>query len=210
MLLKRFADDVEDTHRAGHDPEGVEATLAQIESDTVPVIERLVHGELPTTAEQRFRMSMFMALQYTRGWRFREDVNDMGTAMAREHLSVALSWEKVAMRLPQRSEPVNDSTVAAYRDEVLQGGWWLQMSQPHAVQEALRFAMELCLPELLTRRWRVLHFDVPLVTSDAPVTLWSPSGPRRRVRIPTRHRHRAHDRPGARPAHRTGHGPRRK
>jgi hypothetical protein len=51
------------------------------------------------------------------------------------------------------------------------------MSQPHAVQEALRFAMELCLPELLTRRWRVLRFDVPLVTSDAPVTPWSPSAP---------------------------------
>jgi hypothetical protein len=136
------ADDVEDTHRAGHDPEGVEATLAQIESDTIPVIERLVHGGLPTTAEQRFRMSMFMALQYTRGCLFREDVNDMGTAMARQQLSVVPTWEKVAMRLRQRGEPINDRTVAAYREQVLQGGWRLQMSQPHAVQEALRFAME--------------------------------------------------------------------
>jgi hypothetical protein len=171
------ADDVEDNHRAAHDSEGVETTLAQIESDTVPVIERLVRGELPRTAEQRFRMSMFVALQYTRGWRFRQDVNDMGTALARQHLPDLLPREKVAMSLRQQGVPVNDKTVAAYRDEVLQGGWRLQLAQPHAVQQALRFAMEWCLPELLERRWRVLRFDVPLAISDAPVTLWSPSVP---------------------------------
>jgi hypothetical protein len=37
-------DDVEQTHRAGHDPEGIEGTLARIESDTVPVIEHLVRA----------------------------------------------------------------------------------------------------------------------------------------------------------------------
>ncbi|MEU8090001.1 DUF4238 domain-containing protein [Micromonospora chalcea] len=167
-------DDVELGHRSGHDPEGVEAALARIEGDAVPIIEKLNRGELPVDEESRYRMSLFMALQFSRVWRFREDVNDMGTAIAREHLAVLLTDDVVAERLRQQGKAVNPAAVEAYRLEIIGGGWRVELSQPHLVQQALRFAVEFTLPELLRRRWRILRFCTPLVLSDSPVALWSP------------------------------------
>jgi len=49
------------------------------------------------------------------------------------------------------------------------------MSQPHAVQTALRHAIETVQPLVYFRAWHVLRFPAPvLLTSDAPVAVWSP------------------------------------
>jgi hypothetical protein len=51
----------------------------------------------------------------------------------------------------------------------------VSMSDSHAVQETLRFALEIQ-PILFSRPWRLLRFHEPmLLTSDNPVGLWSPA-----------------------------------
>jgi hypothetical protein len=80
------AEDVEEPHRVGHDPEAVERALAGLESEVSRIIGAVLGGEFLLPPEHRFKLSLFAALQVTRGWRFRKDMNDLGTLAMRQYV----------------------------------------------------------------------------------------------------------------------------
>ncbi len=80
--------DIAESHQAGHDPEQVEKTLSEIEGESAPMLDRLVRDGFPLPVEHRYRLSMLVALQASRGRRFRQDVNDVATIRAKQSLEV--------------------------------------------------------------------------------------------------------------------------
>lgn len=75
--------------------------------------------------------------------------------------------------------PFDDASVAAFRERAIgPDGPRLAMSQPFAVQESLRMALEEISTHLFLRTWRLLRFsDDSLLISDNPEGIWSPVPP---------------------------------
>lgn len=167
--------DVAESHRGGHDPELVERALAGIEGTAGPLLAALAAGTLPSF-EDRFRISLFIALQHVRGPGFRADMNRLGTLEARALLRQTMTVERATAFLRARGEPASPADAQARIDSALsENGPTLVMSQPHAVQEALRHGIEVVQPLVYFRAWEVWRFPGPvLLTSDAPVAVWSP------------------------------------
>lgn len=69
----------------GYDPEGVEAALSSIEAHASPILKSIIEGKMPTRKEDRFWLSLFVSVQLTRGWQFREMVGEVGNSIARQH-----------------------------------------------------------------------------------------------------------------------------
>jgi hypothetical protein len=80
------AGDLEESHRAGHDPEAVEKVLASIEGTVSRIMADILRDGFPLPEERRFKLSLFTALQVTRGWRFRSEMNELGTSAMRQYL----------------------------------------------------------------------------------------------------------------------------
>ena len=172
------ADDIDPASQAGHDPELVERTLAQVEGLARPLLDALVAGVLPTF-EERYRISQFAALQHVRGPGFRADMNRLGTLVARDRLRQTVTSGRAAAFLRERGAPASLKDAEALIDSALaETGPTLVMSRPHAVLEAMRHALDVVQPMLYSRAWHVLRFDAPaLLLSDAPVAVWSPPAP---------------------------------
>jgi hypothetical protein len=167
-------EDLEETHRADHDPEAVEKVFADLEAEAATIIRAVLEGGFPLSPELRFKLALFAALQVTRGWRFRRDMNDLGTFAMRQYVE-ALPSDRFRDWLRGQGMPSNDASVAAFRERVVgPDGPQLVMSQPFAVQESLRMALEEISTHLFLRTWRLLRFsDDLLLTSDNPVGIWS-------------------------------------
>jgi hypothetical protein len=168
------ATDLEETHRADHDPEAVEKVFAGLESETAPIIGAVLDGGFPLSPEHRFKLSLFVALQVTRGWRFRKEMNDLGTFAMRQYIET-LPLNRFRDWLRSQGMPFDDASVTAFRERTVgPDGPRLVMSQPFAVQESLRMALEDISTHLFLRTWRLLRFSNDLLlTSDNPVGIWS-------------------------------------
>jgi hypothetical protein len=79
-------EDLEEWAREGHDPELVEKVLSSIESDAAGIVTEIIVGNLPRTETDRLHLALFVALQMTRGWQFRDEMNQIGTLQMREEL----------------------------------------------------------------------------------------------------------------------------
>jgi hypothetical protein len=169
------AGDLEESHRAGHDPETVEKVFASIESTVSGIMADVLRDGFPLPPEHRFKLALFAALQVTRGWRFRREMNDLGTFAMRQHLET-LSPDYFREWLRSRGEASDADAVAALRERVLgPDGPRLVMGQAFAVQESLRMAVEQITDRLYLRSWRLLRFpDDLLLISDSPVGMWTP------------------------------------
>ena len=170
-------DELDESARADHDPEIVENTLAGIEREVDPLIAALVDGHFPLSDEERVKISVFTALQITRGWRFREDMNELGNILMREQLPM-IPPATIRDWLRDHGEPHNGKAVRAFRERMLNEDTGLRITatQSHAVQQALRSAIEDFGPRLVARPLRLLKFpDNLLLTSDNPVGIWSPA-----------------------------------
>jgi hypothetical protein len=177
-FYKIAAGDLEESHRAGHDPEAVEKVLASIEGTVSRIMADVLRDGFPLPEEYRFKLSLFTALQVTRGWRFRSEMNELGTFAMRQHLETLppgyfRDW------LRSRGEASDADAVAAFRERVLgPDGPRLVMGQAFAVQESLRMAVEQIMGHLYFRSWRLLRFpDDLLLISDSPVGMWTPVPP---------------------------------
>jgi Protein of unknown function (DUF4238) len=173
-FYKVEAEDLEDKARDGHDPEVVEGLLSVIEENASAVIDQMISGNMTLTKKQRLDLALFTALQVTRGWRFRDKMNEIATlTMQKEIESLPLETWRAWLR--HKGEPHGDKDVEAFRASALgESAPRLVMSQPHAVGRALQFAVEDHVPQLLIRTWRLLQFDRDLlVTSDSPVGMWT-------------------------------------
>jgi hypothetical protein len=87
--------------------------------------------------------------------------------------------EPILQWLKSRGEAHGAAAVQAF-EERLTGEPFpkLRMSQPFAVQQFLRMALNDFHPHLFQRSWRLFRFDHEyLVTSDNPVGTWSPRAP---------------------------------
>ncbi len=169
------ADDVDDP--ALLDPEFVEKALSVFEGRADGAIGRvLATGQPPATAQDRFDLTNFVALQATRGKRFREDLNQAGTLAMRRHLLESLTSERVEQWLIDHDEPHTPAHVHDFMDEALsERGPRLVADGTFAVQQALGFAMLHIAPSIWSRHWTVIEFsEAALLTSDEPVAIWHP------------------------------------
>jgi hypothetical protein len=172
------ADDVADGHRDGHDPELVEKALSGVEGAAAGPLVDLIAGRFPSL-EDRYRIALLVALQAVRGQGFRDEMERIATLAARTHLQATVTDDRIRGWLADKGQPVGPDDVEAFREEMLRDdGWSLRMSHSYAVQESLRFGMEVIQPRLYFSAWEVWTFDGPvLLTSDAPVAPWSPPRP---------------------------------
>ena len=169
------ADDLEESHRAGHDSEAVEKVFSALETEVSSIMGALLHGSFPLPLEHRYKVSLFAALQLTRGWRFRTQMNELGTFAMRQYVET-LPPSRFRDWLRSRGEASDPVAVAAFRERALAPeGPRLVMGQAFAVQESLRMALEVITPHLFLRTWRLLRFkDDLLLISDSPIGMWTP------------------------------------
>lgn len=178
-------EDLEPHARPGHDPGALEKTLANLEGTTVPIIDQIVTTRtLPSlddrTLEQgldapwdRYNLAFFVALQMTRTWAFRRDLNEFIDLGARLHTNVLTTDDRIAKFLARSGKPFRAQDIEAFRERLLGPNRpKLRFGDSRITQVAVEFAVEYGLPELFGRTWHLRVFDDPvLLTSDAPVTL---------------------------------------
>jgi hypothetical protein len=171
-------DDLEDHAREGHEPEMAEQTLSDIEGTANLRIDELLHEGCPPSDEVRFTLSLFFAIQITRGASFRRTMNEIGEALAPSWLAAQFPDDEIRRRLKERGKSASDSEVGELYEFVTgPNGPNPQWRQGNYVQEALRHALQLQ-RYLFFRTWRLLRFEQPcLITSDEPVAVLAGDGP---------------------------------
>lgn len=177
-FYKIDTDDVAPSHRHGHDPELVEKALSGVEGDAAGPLADLIEGRFPSL-EDRYRIAMLVALQAVRGQGFRDEMERLATLTAKTHLGATVTDDTIRQWLADQDSPAGPDHVASFRDEMLRDdGWSLEMSHAFAVQESLRFGIDVIQPRLYFAAWEIWTFgsDV-LLTCDAPVAPWSPPRP---------------------------------
>lgn len=171
------ADDLEAWARDGHDPELVEKILCSLESEAADVIGRLTECQIPRTEKDLLHLALFAAVQSTRGWRFRDEVNQTATLQMRAEAQA--QPEELARKarafLRRRGEPAGPDDIAAFVESAYgERGPRLVAPDPVLVQASLGLALQLT-PLLMARSLGLYVFDEPsLVISDAPVVSWAP------------------------------------
>jgi Protein of unknown function (DUF4238) len=180
------AEALEEWAREGHDPELAEKALSGIESDAAAIVADLIAGKLPRTEAERLHLALFVALQMTRGWQFRDEMNQIGTLRMRQELEGRRDelTVKAGIWLRRQGQPAGPDDVERYLDHVLgPNGPQLVMNDAVRVQASLGHALYTLTPMLLERHLRILRFDKPsLLMSDAPVGTWA-SGQDRAVGV---------------------------
>jgi len=169
--------DIEEHAQAGHDPEFVEKVLAQIEGNAKRIFDCVLDGAFPLPSEDKFKLSLFLSLQMTRDWSYREQINELIDQLFPYYLESALTDEKIRGFLKGRDDPHDPAAIETFRNEALENPPKLRMSPSRIIQQSLDSALHVTLEHLYFRSWRVLTFDSPcLVTSDHPFGYWSPPG----------------------------------
>lgn len=180
------AEDLEPDHRAGHDPESIERSLSVFEQRAERSIQHLLNSSPPWPVKVHYDLANFVALQYARGWRFRAELNELGTlAMRRELLSHPRVLEEEARRFLRSCGMAPTRTAVAQLINSTYGpdGPRLVLGKAHAIQASLGFALQTLSPMLWTRPLCLRHLaeDAPLLISDNPVVTWAPGHADERV-----------------------------
>ncbi len=167
-------DDLEPEARQDHDPEVAEKALAGIEGACATHIDRLLRGEFPPPDEpERLHLSIFIALQYTRGWRFRRDLADLARLMAPAFIRQNVTAERIREALVATGRSAGPQDVEDMLARLTsEHGPKPVLRQAMFVQHAIQNAIEVIAPTLFGRRWRLLEFAKPcLLVSDEPVAV---------------------------------------
>ena len=165
--------EVNEAYRGKVDREHVETLLSQVEGTAKGHLESLVGGNFPLSDHDRFDLALFLALQFTRGWSFRQDLVELANHGARLHAKT-VSEEEIRQWLRQRGDATDERSVRALHQRVRSfEGVRVVPSQSETVRQMLKFALEETVPCLYSKRWRLILFDQPcLLISDQPVGLW--------------------------------------
>lgn len=164
--------------REDHDPEVAERVLAGVESATSALLDELTEGRLPQDEDDRITLALFAALQMTRGWQFRRDLDDMVNASAMREIRARTDDARVRAFLRDRGDAYDDAAVRDFHERLRTNPPRIVMGHGSVVQTSVQHAVEQVLPVLLTRPWHLLRFDRPLLlTSDAAIAPWSPPSP---------------------------------
>lgn len=174
-------EDVLPEARDGHNPEAIEASLAEIEAAAAADVQAIRNGSFTFEVEAHYRLIRLVALQLSRVPRFRRDYIRLANVAAKDTLASRLTLARVRRRLEGMGLAADDETVQQLYDEVLQGNYSLVPSDAHLIQQTMRIAIETFMPELFQRIPRILRFTDPsLLTSDAAAGLWDPQSDRPR------------------------------
>lgn len=167
-------EDAKEAHRADHDPEAVEKVFAGLESESAPIFSAVLDGGFPLSPEHRFKLSLFAALQVTRGWRFRRDMNDLGTFAMRQYVEM-LPIRRFRDWRRGQGMPFDEASVITFRERAIgPDGPRLVMSQPFGAGIPTDGARRDQRSSLPPDTWRLLRFsDDLLLISDNPVGIWS-------------------------------------
>lgn len=167
-------EDLEPEARQGHDPEVAENALAGIEGACATHIDRMLSGDFPPPDEpERLHLSVFIALQYTRGWRFRRDLADLARLTAPAFIRQNVTAERVRAALVATGRPADPQDVEDMLARLTgEDGPKPVLRQAMYVQHAIQNAIEVIAPTLFERRWRLLEFPKScLLVSDEPVAV---------------------------------------
>ncbi len=172
------AEDLEEWAREGHDPELAEKAIGDVEADAAGLVANIIAGKLPHTDADRRHLALFVALQITRGWQFRDEMNQIGTVQMRQELQARRDelTPKARALLRRRGQPAGPRDVETLLDRISSSdGPRLVMNKAVRVQLSIGHALFALTPALLERHLRILRFEKPsLVISDAPVGIWAP------------------------------------
>jgi hypothetical protein len=157
----------------GRSQEVENSLLSTIETEGGQAIDRVVNGAFPPSREDRGHISVFIAAQWLRGWDMREVITEsyvhslqMG-AMNQTRESVRQFFRKTEHREPAEDEVTdvlafaNDPT--NYRIEL----------HPNVLVGRMLELLPVMARLASARTWQLLRTTDPLVTSDAPVSLWT-------------------------------------
>lgn len=168
-------DEVQVEARDGHNPEIIEAHLAQIEAAAASDVRAIRNGSFEFTLEAHYRLVRLVALQLARVPGFRRDYIHLANVAARDQVASRLTPVRVKRHLKRMGRATDDESVQRFSDEVRQANYSLVPSDTHLIQQTLRLAIETLMPEVFQRIPRILRFSEPsLLTSDAAVGLWDP------------------------------------
>lgn len=166
---------LEPESRSGHKPDQIEESLSFIEDQAAEQINAIREGSWQPTAENFYQLVRFVAFQMCRGPGFRRDYSGIATAAARRLVQSNIAEERVRTYLEATRGNPTEAEVKAFAERARATDFEMVPSDVHALQESMRFAIEMFLPHLLTRSPQILRFSAPsLMTSDRGVGLWAP------------------------------------
>lgn len=161
--------------RRDHNPEAIEAALAEIESDAAIDVENIRGGSFALNLDAHYRLVRLTALQLSRVPSFRQDYVEMANIAARRALELKLSRERVREYLLRRGKAVDDRSVNEFYDAARTSKFTLKPSKAHLTQATIKIGIEAFMPDLFQRIPKILRFAEPsLLTSDAGAGLWAP------------------------------------
>jgi len=165
--------EVADEYRHLADREHVETLLSQVEGKNSQHLDTLVDGGFPLPDQTKFDLALFLALQFARGWVFREDLVEIASHAARLHMAT-ISESQARDWLRERGSATDGRSVRDFVQRVqAMEGMRVVPSNSEAVRQMLQYAIEDVLPHLYRRQWRLLRFERPcLLISDQPVAMW--------------------------------------
>lgn len=161
-----------------YDPEIFEHKLADVEGAANTAIQAMLGGEFPPSDSDRTHLSLFLALQFTRGWTFRKDFDDMVALSSPLWLRSVATPDRVETWLRKAGKP---SDAKAVRDFIARATGpqapRLVPRQGNYIQHMFEQALDPLLPSIYIRKWRLLDFGEPsLLTSDEPIAFVRPPG----------------------------------
>jgi hypothetical protein len=154
----------------------IEHRLGAIDGEACSALAKLSNGIWPVSSADREILSNFIALQLTRGTRFREFLKEIATDMmrlaSRAQASIPGAVEAIA------GDNATAEDIEDFRAILLEGRVEVTPNRSAAVIDALKIAEEL-VPIIGVKKWNLMKTDgLRIVTSDNPVTLWrKPLGP---------------------------------
>lgn len=167
--------DVADCHQEGHEPEIVESVLSGIEGAANAIITEILDGSFPISGEKRFRLAFYLALQMSRGWSFRESINQTAQNILILHLEATMTDEWLADSIQKDGGRPSQRSIEDRRREILRNPPRIEVGKSTAIQQSLDVGMNELLPHIYLRSWRILKFKDPcLLTSDNPFGYWAP------------------------------------
>ena len=168
-------EDIVADKQADHDPESVEKLFSKIEGDAAEIVRSILDGDFPLDRERRDNLAYYMALTYSRGWRYRTQSNSVYNLVLQQFLQGRATDSRVRQFLKSSGEDHGPEDVARFRDRICSEDGRIELSQSHQIRESVEVAVRKFAPEISSRSWRLISFpDNCLLTSDNPIGLWSP------------------------------------
>ena len=157
-------------HPDGND--AFERALSFVEGETAKVVDKVVSGTWPLSAEDRGTLGYFVALQVVRGQDHRRTMEFVMAQHAR--LEIGASGRAGVKGWFERNigvELTDEQASAAWDEAIQPSGPPLSVPAAMHVKQIIDLSDEL-LPAILGRPWLLVDFDRrSLITSDSPVGL---------------------------------------